>query len=165
MIVKADHARTLDVMSSQRAAFARITREQILADGRSLENKSETPAELQTRALRNFLMTVGVLGCVLVVFGAAVFPLIAVMDPKMSEVLVIASMGIPFVIYIVAVRKRWGRNLTLAAGVPAHAPWLVFVRHPVELAVFLAAAVVMFGLFVWYALRLPPVEDKPQLPD
>lgn len=106
-------------------------------------------------AIGKFLLAIGVFGCIVVTSLVAVFPFIAVGDPRLSEVLAIAALGIPFFTYIFAVWKRWRRSMALAVGIPAHFAWLLFLRYPGDDGQFLMGAAVLFALFVWYALKLP----------
>ena len=105
------------------------------------------------------LIIAGILGCGVVVLFAAIFPIIAVEEPKAREIVGIVGLALPFVFYIVAIGRRWSRQWTLGLGIPVHAAWFPLVKYPGDEAQFLLTALALFSLFLWYALRLPRIRQ------
>lgn len=104
-------------------------------------------------------MLVGCLGLLVVVFFFAIFPFFAVEDPKFSEFMLILSIGLPFSVYVLSIGRGWSRLRTLTLGIPAHAPWPVFLDAIGDQGQLLVVAIGVFALFFWYALSIRSVSS------
>ena len=110
--------------------------------------------------LSKLLVLLGILG---LIFAAWLLLMLTIFSharaPRFTEYLLLGSTGLPFLLYIVAVVKKWQRATLLSVGLLAHLAWiplLIAVSQKLEALLVLGlGAATILAVFVLYARRFP----------